>query len=143
MSIYVSFLFFFPIRKFTIILMFYLPHIEVPSFNFKHIFKDKNVQNEIFYDIYTPIISKWIFIFIIFITPNNSIEPNRSQTHPKKKGYLGAILLCLLWTIWRDNNNCISERVEHSMLDLKRVFLHSLHDWMAAMSGLSLSSLVQ
>lgn len=58
MSIYVSFLFFFPIRKFTIILMFYLPHIEVPSFNFKHIFNEKNVQNEIFYDIYAPIISK-------------------------------------------------------------------------------------
>ena len=56
-------LFFFPIRKFTIILMFYLPHIEVPSFNFKHIFKEKNVQNEISM-IYIPLLFQNEFSFL-------------------------------------------------------------------------------
>lgn len=48
-----------------------------------------------------------------------------------------------VWTIWRECNQRIFEGEAHSLVELKRFSLLSLYDWIAAMSGLSFSLLVE
>ncbi len=48
----------------------------------------------------------------------------------------GAIPLCLMWTIRRERNQWTFEGVERSNVELKRIFLLSLYEWMVALSAL-------
>ena len=51
-----------------------------------------------------------------------------------------AIPLCLMWTIWREQNLCTFEEKKHSILNLKRFFSFSLCDWMSVRSDPLFSS---
>jgi hypothetical protein len=52
-----------------------------------------------------------------------------------------AVLLCLMWTIWREQNNGIFNDVEHCINNLKSFFFsRSLHDWMTACGVFGLPS---
>ena len=53
----------------------------------------------------------------------------------------GAIPLCLMWTILREQNQGTFEAVELSNVELKSIFLISLYEWMVALSDHSFSSL--
>ena len=52
----------------------------------------------------------------------------------------GAILHCIVWTIWREQNNWIFEGEEQSIIELG-IFILSLFKWITVLSGLSISSL--
>ena len=54
----------------------------------------------------------------------------------------GAIPHCIVWTIWREQNNRIFEGEERSIIELKCIFILSLFEWITALSGLSISSLL-
>lgn len=65
-------------------------------------------------------------------------------TKPHFCGYLGGYpTVYYVWTIWRECNQCIFKGEAHSLVELKRFSLLSLYDWIAAMSGLSFSLLVE
>ena len=49
--------------------------------------------------------------------------------------YGGAIPHSVMWTSWRERNQRIFEGVEQLSLELKMFLLHSLFEWMAALSG--------
>ena len=51
-----------------------------------------------------------------------------------------AVSLFIMWTVWRKHSQLIFERVESSLLEIKSLYVHSLYDWMAALSGHSFSS---
>jgi hypothetical protein len=53
------------------------------------------------------------------------------------------LTLSIMWTIWRERNQRTFKGVEYSIVELKRFFLLSLYDWMAASSGHSAFSLVE
>ena len=40
-----------------------------------------------------------------------------------------VVPLCLMWCIWKKRNSRCFEDIEHSMLDLKLLFLRTLFDW--------------
>lgn len=53
------------------------------------------------------------------------------------------LLRCVTCGLFRGQNMRTFEVEEHSVLELKSLFLHSLYDWMLAMRGLSFSSFIE
>ena len=47
---------------------------------------------------------------------------------------------CLIWCIWRERNARSFEGCEHSLLEIKSFFLHTLFEWSVAFSHFSCSS---
>ena len=45
----------------------------------------------------------------------------------------GVIPHCVVWTIWREQNNRIFEGEELSIIELKRIFILSLFEWITTL----------
>jgi hypothetical protein len=39
------------------------------------------------------------------------------------------VALCLMWTLWKERNNCTFEDVEVSVVQMKRAFKRTLFKW--------------
>ena len=53
-----------------------------------------------------------------------------------------AIPLCLLWMLWKERNRRAFKDSKRSSVELKLIFLWATCDWMDALSGHSLSSVL-
>jgi len=47
-----------------------------------------------------------------------------------------------MWNIWRKQNSGTFEGEESSIIELKHIFILSLFDWMTALCGLAIPSLL-
>ena len=55
-------------------------------------------------------------------------------------GEWGAVLLCVMWVLWREQNQRVFKGQERTVVELKSVLLRTLFDWMHCISNRSLSS---
>ena len=78
--------------------------------------------------IYMPLLFQNEFSFLKFLLPPRIQLTQIDHRHTPKKKDIWGLSHCVSYGLFGETTTIASLRVEHSMLDLKRVFLHSLHD---------------
>ena len=84
----------------------------------------------------------WSFIFCIvglqWVMPckvSDLLACWRRRAGSSKDVIWNAIPSCLMWLIWRERNRRAFEDSERHFMELKLTFLHTIVEWMAAMSS--------
>ena len=75
-------------------------------------------------------------ILIIFVFIDQKKKKKRGTYSTLGYGAIwNAILLCLMWLLWRERNRRAFEDTEHHTVELKMILIWALHDWMTALLG--------
>ena len=68
----------------------------------------------------------WYF-GISWVMPKRVVELlawwHRGVGQHRAASFWGSIPQCIMWTIWSEQNNRTSEGEEHSIIELKRIFI--------------------